>query len=265
MISSDRGPSRAHLEYFVDGMDCASCVQNVERMIERLPGADGVKTSFNRQTLELDLDESRTPRTRLEENLRALGYTPSPLGPVAAPTLPAPAHLEYFVDGMDCASCVQKVERMVAGLPGTGAVKTSFNKQTLALSLDEAQTPRATLEGNLQALGYTPSLLGGAPTPAPAHDHHDHAGHEHGDHDHAGHGHVHEAPKPGQPWYATGQGKLVVTSGVLLALAWLFGFVEPQFATWGFIAATLLGVWPLAKKAVASARFGDPFSISTLR
>lgn len=264
MTSSDSNTPRSHLEYFVDGMDCASCVRKVERMIELLPGADGVKTSFNRQTLELELDESRTPRTQLEENLKALGYTPSPLRQAAMPTLPAPAQFEYFVDGMDCASCVQKVERMVATLPGTGDVRTSFNKQTLALALDETQTPRTTLEGNLKALGYTPSLLGGMTTPAPAHHQHDHADHDHSDHDHAGHGHVHEVPKPGQPWYATGQGKLVVTSGVLLALAWVLSFTLPEFATWGFIAATLLGVWPLAKKAVASARFGDPFSINML-
>lgn len=264
MTSSDPHMPRSHLEYFVDGMDCASCVQKVERMIERLPGADGVKTSFNKQTLELDLDESRTPRSQLEENLKALGYTPSPLHQAATSTAVAPAQLEYFVDGMDCASCVQKVERMVNGLPGTGDVRTSFNKQTLTLALDEGQTPRATLESNLKALGYTPSLLGGAPTAALDHDDHDHSGHDHSEHDHTGHGHVHEVPKPGQPWYATGQGKLVVTSGVLLALAWLFGFIEPQFATFGFIAATLLGVWPLAKKAVASARFGDYFSINTL-
>ncbi|MPY68026.1 cadmium-translocating P-type ATPase [Deinococcus sp. SDU3-2] len=168
----------------------------------------------------------------------------------------SPSQLEYFVDGMDCASCVQKVEHMVATLPGTGEVKTSFNRQTLALALDETQTGRDRLERNLKALGYTPSLL--APKPSAAGDH---AGH---DHDHAGHGHVHEAPKPGQPWYVTGQGKLVVGSGVLLALAWLFGFMEPQLATYGYVAATLLGVWPLAKKAVASARFGDYFSINTL-
>ncbi|MBI0445534.1 heavy metal translocating P-type ATPase [Deinococcus sp. DB0503] len=260
-------PGTAHLTYFVEGMDCASCVQKVERMMATLPGATGVKTSFNKQTLDLDLDETQTARTALEGNLKALGYTPSLLSGEAspAPAQAETAHLTYFVEGMDCASCVQKVERMIATLPGATGVKTSFNKQTLDLDLDERQTQRATLEGNLKALGYTPSLLGKAPAPtAQNHAHHEGHDHDHSGHDHAGHGHVHEAPKPGQPWYATGQGKLVVTSGVLLILAWLFSFIEPQLATYGFIAATLLGVWPLAKKAVASARFGDPFSINML-
>ncbi|KQR01095.1 heavy metal translocating P-type ATPase [Deinococcus sp. Leaf326] len=166
--------------------------------------------------------------------------------------------LTYFVDGMDCASCVVKVERMVGTLPGTEGVKTSFTKQTLTLHLDEHQTSRTALEKNLKALGYTPSLLSQAPTAVTgAPKAHDHAGHDHA-------GHTHEVAPAGTPWYRTGQGRLVVTSGILLLAAWLFGFVEPRFATAGYIAATLLGVWPLARKAVASARLGDPFSINML-
>jgi Cd2+/Zn2+-exporting ATPase len=245
-------------------MDCASCVQKVERMVATLPGTAGVKTSFNKQTLDLELDETQTGRAVLERNLKSLGYTPSLLvkaAPQAVQAVPATApaaRLTYFVDGMDCASCVQKVERMVATLPGTAGVKTSFNKQTLDLELDETQTGRAVLERNLKSLGYTPSLLqGGTPAAAPVAEA---AGHEHSDQP----TYVSEVLKPGKPWYTTGQGKLVVTTGVLLAVAWLLSFTLPQFADYGFIAATLLGVWPLAKKAVASARLGDPFSINML-
>ncbi|AFD28002.1 heavy metal translocating P-type ATPase [Deinococcus gobiensis] len=178
--------------------------------------------------------------------------------------LPEPSQpLTYFVDGMDCASCVAKVERMVDTLPGTEGVKTSFTKQTLTLHLDEHQTSRATLEKNLKALGYTPSLLRSSPPAvASTSETDDHTRHDHAEHEHAGH--THEVAPAGTPWYRTGQGRLVVTSGILLLAAWLFGFIEPRFATAGYIAATLLGVWPLAKKAVASARLGDPFSINML-
>ena len=80
----------------------------------------------------------------------------------ARPQVPlpeTPQALTYFVAGMDCANCVAKVERMVGTLPGTEGVRTSFTRQTLTLELDEHQTSRATLEKNLKALGYTPSLL----------------------------------------------------------------------------------------------------------
>ena len=189
---------------------------------------------------------------------------PDSAGPAAAGGGPS---LTYLVQGMDCANCVRGVERMVAGLPGTSAVQTSFTRQTLSLALDETRTSRTVLEGNLRALGYVPSLRAGAEPAATSSPHgdHDHAGHDHGDgHDHGGHGHTHEAPVPGQAWYAGAQGRLVLGSGALLALAWVFGFFEPALATWGYVAATLLGVWPLARRAWASARLGEPFSINML-
>jgi Zn2+/Cd2+-exporting ATPase len=237
-------PSR--LDYFVDGMDCASCVQKVERMVATLPGTAEVRTSFNKQTLSLNLDEGQTPREQLENNLRSLGYAPSVLAPIVSLSAP---QLDYFVDGMDCAACVQKVERMVATLPGAAEVRTSFNKQTLSLTLDEALTPRSTLETNLRSLGYAPSVLG-EPTST---THADHAGHDHA-----------LAAEQSRPWYASAQGRLVVLSGLLLALAFAFSFILPGLSVYGYVAATLLGTWPLLKKAVASARFGDPFSINML-
>ncbi|WP_293914335.1 heavy metal translocating P-type ATPase [Deinococcus sp.] len=166
----------------------------------------------------------------------------------------SPSRLDYFVDGMDCATCVRKVERMVGALPGTAEVRTSFNKQTLQLTLDEAQTPRATLESNLRSLGYAPSALGRPVEQSGLNEH-----------DVISNAHSHDDPADrGRPWYASAQGKLVVLSGALLALAFVFGFASPTLSVYGYVAATLLGTWPLLKKALASARFGDPFSINML-
>ena len=174
--------------------------------------------------------------------------------PTLSGSAPTP-EFEYFVEGMDCANCVQKVEQMVKRLPGTAEVKTSFTRQTLRLELNEERTSRAVLEKNLRALGYTPSLLETAQSAqesAAGQPHEDHAGH------------VHEVLPAGTPWYAGRQGKLVIFSGVLLALAWGFGFIEPGLSVYGYIAATVLGVWPLSRQAWASARLGDPFSINML-
>ncbi|GHF41427.1 Cd2+/Zn2+-exporting ATPase [Deinococcus metalli] len=168
------------------------------------------------------------------------------------PASPSPtAPLTYFVDGMDCASCVRKVEAMVERLPGTGDVQTSFTQQTLRVALDESRTSRATLEGNLRALGYVPTLRGQpdvAALPLPG-----------------------GVPAPGRPeaaparaWFATPAGRLVVFSGALLVLAWLLGFVHPALSTAAFVVATLVGVFPLARRAYAGARLGEPFGINTL-
>jgi Cd2+/Zn2+-exporting ATPase len=231
--------SSSTLEYFVENMDCASCVQKVERMVGGLPGTTSVNTSFTKQTLKLTLDEAQTSRELLEKNLKSMGYTPLPLVQAQPASV---STLEYFVENMDCATCVRKVEGMVGGLPGATDIRASFSKQTLQLTLDEALTPRSTLEGNMKTMGYAPSPL---VKPGSGAD-------------------LQPAPVQSKPWYSSGQGRLVVGSGVLLALALVFSFIEPRFSVYGYVAATLLGTWPLLKKAVASARFGDPFSINML-
>lgn len=161
---------------------------------------------------------------------------------------PAPV-LTYRVEGMDCAHCVQKVERLVGTLPGTAAVSTSFTRQTLRLELDESRTPRQTLEGHLRALGYVPALqpdphaaeLPATPLDTPLH-----------------------GPQGGGAWYRSGQGRLVLVSGALLAAAWLLSLAAPQAADLGFVAVTLLAGAPLARRAVISARLGEVFSINLL-
>ncbi len=56
----------------------------------------------------------------------------------------------------------------------------------------------------------------------------------------------------------------MLLSGALLAAAFAFGFLEPRLAQWGYVAATLVGVWPLARKTWAGVRLGNPFGINTL-
>nr|WP_281378295.1 heavy metal translocating P-type ATPase [Deinococcus budaensis] len=165
---------------------------------------------------------------------------------MSLPELPLP-ELRYRVDGMDCASCVQKVERAVSRLPGTEGVQSNFGTQTLRLRLDETQTPRSELERQLRALGYVPHRLL-AQAAAPTAD---------------AEGKTPPASRP-TPWYATGQGRLVVGSGALLAAAWALSFAFPALGAWGYVLATLVGVGPLARRALASARLGEPFSINTL-
>ncbi len=182
---------------------------------------------------------------------------------------PTSATLRYFVDGMDCASCARKIEDMVTRLPGAAAPKVNFTSQILTLELDETRTPRTKLEANIRTLGYAPTLRAETGKPAA----HGEAGHlhddeeDHGkkghDHGHGAEGHTH-ALEDGKPWYATRQAQLVFLTGGLAGAAWIFSRFEPQIATWGFIVATLIGTYPLAKRAFAAARFGNPWTIEML-
>ncbi len=166
--------------------------------------------------------------------------------------------LEYRVAGMDCPSCQKKIESLLERTPGASESRVQFSTETLRLNLDESLTPRAKLEANLKALGY-PSMLKTPVQPEREKDGQETARDDHGD----AHGHIH-TPEEGVPWYATRASKLVFFTGALLLAAWSLELIEPRIATWGYIIATAIGAFPIARRAWNAWRFGNPFTIELL-
>src|SRR5712691_3204460 len=67
------------LKMRVEGMDCGACALKIENALKRMPGVSDIGVNYGAGTLTLSLDEERTSRTAIEDNIRALGYTPRPL------------------------------------------------------------------------------------------------------------------------------------------------------------------------------------------
>ncbi|AUM75550.1 heavy metal translocating P-type ATPase [Paracoccus jeotgali] len=152
---------------------------------------------------------------------------------------------EWSVTGMDCASCATRITGALDRLPGVSAVSVNVMAEKLRLRLDPDQTRRDEVEDVVRALGF--GIAAPAARKAAAH----------------GHAHDHDV-EPG-PWYATAKGRLVILTGLLLAAAWTLGFLLPgQWRDWAFVAACLIGVAPVAQRALAALRLGQPFTIESL-
>jgi Cd2+/Zn2+-exporting ATPase len=204
---------------------------------------------------------------------------------------------DWTVTGMDCGSCATKIKDAVARLPGVSGVEVGIMSERLRLTLDEAQTGRDKVEKTVRALGYeiAPRAAGAkkdfvlpgaqsAPEQSDMHqdqDHsahaaagHDHSGHDHGpeaastkrdDSDHGSPGHVHDDPADrGKRWYQTAKGRLVIFTALLLGAAWVIEYLAPEIGKWAFVAACLIGVAPVAQRAFAALRMGQPFTIESL-
>jgi Cd2+/Zn2+-exporting ATPase len=189
---------------------------------------------------------------------------------------------------MDCGSCATKIKDAVARLPGVSGVEVGIMTERLRLTLDEAQTGRDKIEKTVRALGYQiapratgakedfvlPDAHDGHDDDRATHEGHDHAGHDHGPkvasakRDESGHGspgHVHDDPADrGKRWYQTAKGKLVIFTALLLGAAWVIEYLAPEIGKWAFVAACLIGVAPVAQRAFAALRMGQPFTIESL-
>ena len=195
--------------------------------------------------------------------------------------------IAWKVDGMDCASCVAKIETAVSRLPGVSDIKVSTMTETLSVTVDETQTSADEIAKRVGALGYTATRkltpAAALPSASDAGAEHAHHGNDDHGHEHAGHGHEHVHGKEeasaalsshghahahedtsGKAWWQTTKGRLVLLTGALLAVAWASRYVVPAASHWIFIAATLVGVAPVAQRAFAATRAGMPFTIEML-
>ncbi len=135
----------------------------------------------------------------------------------------------YQVEGLDCADCAVKIERAVKKLPGAVEVKVAYATGTLTV---RGELPEEALRAAVEPLGYR--------LKAP------------------------EKEPPSPPWYQSAKGKsFLVAAGFLLA-AFLSGYLAPALAPWLYRAGAVLGVFPLAKKALANLKTGGFLDINAL-
>ena len=184
----------------------------------------------------------------------------------------AATQTRYRVEGMDCGGCAAKIDTAVRRMPGVADVAVSVAAGTLTVHHATA-VDLAAIERKVTGLGYTLAPLTEAATAAPVnagcgHDHdRDHVHH----HDHGApavatidglHGHDHASTTGA--WWASKKARSTLACGTALVAAFLVGEVAPSIATYAFVAAMLVGLIPIARRAVMAAWAGTPFSIEML-
>ena len=176
---------------------------------------------------------------------------------------------EWRVTGMDCGACAAKVRGAVERLPGVADVDVAVMAERLRLMLDATQTSPESIEMAVRGVGFGIAAKGAQPeTPKTGFDLPDGAfpaaaitpAADPAPQDDAPSG---DAPAPS--WHQTARGRLVIGTGILLAAAWAARLVlTADVAHWGFVLATLIGLFPVARRAVAMARARMPFTIEML-
>ncbi len=152
----------------------------------------------------------------------------------------------WTVGGMSCAGCVSRLQRAVACLPGVADVHVSLMAESLHLTWDPTRTDRHAVEAAVRRLGFSIAPGGGVPVSTVT------------DIRQAG-------PAPRRRWPRSPQGRLALAAGSLLGTAWAMALLGPPgLVAWTFMLACLVGVVPVARRALASARIGEPFTIEML-
>jgi len=162
------------VEIPVAGMTCDHCVGAVRRALEAVPGVASAAVDLSRGRASVTLDPALVGRDRLKSAVEAAGYS-VPAGPSApanlvqigpataaaaaepppAPTVADAEEWNLAVGGMHCASCVARVERAIAGVPGVREARVNLATERASVVVEPGRVDEAALASAVASAGYT--------------------------------------------------------------------------------------------------------------
>ncbi len=152
--------------------------------------------------------------------------------------------MQYHIEGMDCASCVGKIETALARMPDVSDIQLNFTTEKLTLTLaPNGSTQFSDVEKTIKRLGFGISAMTNQSTASNS---------------------SRQSVIAQQRWWQSRKGKQVVGVGILMGVAYALSLLFPDYGMWAFAVAIIVGVFPFVRKALALAMTGTPFSIEML-
>ncbi|MBX9454698.1 MAG: heavy metal translocating P-type ATPase [Rhizobium sp.] len=149
-------PETSWADFGIEGMTCASCVRSVEKAISAVPGVQSANVNLATERATVAFSHPSTASAVLAAISRA-GYEPRI------------ETSELRIEGMTCASCVRRVEKALAAVPGV--LEASVNLATEKATIRFTGGDVAALEGAVRKAGYEVIHPRDERAASPPHDH----------------------------------------------------------------------------------------------
>ncbi|CAJ2815659.1 copper-translocating P-type ATPase [Burkholderia pseudomallei] len=174
--SSAASPERVATQSFeldIAGMTCASCVGRVEKALAQVPGVARATVNLATEKAAVDADaDAHVDTARLIDAVKRAGYRASPVSDPASALAPSPeiaaarTAIELDIAGMTCASCVGRVEKALAQVPGVARATVNLATEKATVDADaDAHVDTARLIDAVKRAGYraSPAIAACAP------------------------------------------------------------------------------------------------------
>jgi len=109
---------RVSVELPIAGLDCAACVQTIERSLQAVDGVQKVHVNFALNKAHIIYNQERATLPQLVTAVKGAGYEVGS------------AEMRVQIEGLNCGSCVQVIEEAVREVPGVVDVSVSPGTST---------------------------------------------------------------------------------------------------------------------------------------
>jgi len=133
----------------VEGMTCASCVRRVELALIKLPGVRAASVNLATGTAEVSFTD-QAARGDAVAAIEKAGYQVRR------------EQTDIAIEGMTCASCVRRVEKAIAAVPGVDRVAVNLASERASIA-SAGPLPFEAIRAAVHAAGYEARALARSP------------------------------------------------------------------------------------------------------
>ncbi|MBZ4686382.1 MAG: copper/silver-translocating P-type ATPase [Clostridiales bacterium] len=134
------------ITFRVKGMNCVSCAGKIEKGLQKLDGVQAAGVNFATEKVSIEYIPQRIGPDKFFQVVEDLGYQV------------VTEKIDLKISDMSCASCANKVEKTLSGLPGIIRANVNFAMERASVEYEPSMISVEDMKAALDNLGYKASL-----------------------------------------------------------------------------------------------------------
>ncbi len=130
----------------IRGMTCAACAQRIEKTVRKLPGIGQASVNLASEKLFVEYDADSLQLSQIKEAVSKIGYEVVEKTDASKVTIP--------IGGMTCASCAQRIEKVVGKLDGIDSVSVNLATEKATVSYHPQSVRLSAIKQAIEKIGY---------------------------------------------------------------------------------------------------------------
>ena len=130
----------------IRGMTCAACAQRIEKTVRKLPGLAQASVNLASEKLFVEYDAGSLPLTTIKDAVSKIGYEVVEKSDASKVTIP--------IGGMTCASCAQRIEKVIGKLEGIDSVSVNLATEKATVAYHPQTVRLSVIKQAIEKIGY---------------------------------------------------------------------------------------------------------------
>ena len=133
--------------FSVTGMHCAACSSRIERVVKGLTGVEAASVNLATEEMRCSYETDLVRDEQITERVSELGFGAEPLQNQET-------EVEFSIQGMHCAACSTRIEKVLNGLEPVSSAEVNLASENARVSFDSSQIGFRELREAIEHLGF---------------------------------------------------------------------------------------------------------------